>query len=228
MNKRKKSRINIRAITLISIMILPILILLFSPNNKKEQNIKKEKPVLTIKQTYTMSNDILHSSIKEIKMTEMIKETVETSSNWDPYTYYEVYDFFYGSNQYHSLDYELQRYTYNLCVEYGIEEYYTLILCQLYYESQYRADVISASNDYGIAQINICNHKWLSKTLGITNFLDPEQSILCNIYMMSNNLKKYSVESSLFCYNTGKPNGSNTYSNNIIYMWNNGVREIEE
>lgn len=152
----------------------------------------------------------------------------ELASNGEPYVYYEVYDFFYGSDKYHSLDYELQKYTYELCIEYEIEEYYTLILCQLFYESLYKADAVSPSNDYGIAQINKCNHEWLSKELGITDFLDPEQSILCNIYMMSNNLKKYSVESSLFCYNTGKRNGSNTYSKNIIYMWNNGVKEIEE
>lgn len=170
-------------------------------------------------------------TIKETILTEEQKsEKVETEipiDNKSLYVYYEVYDFFYGSETYHTLDYELQEYTYDLCVENQIEEYYTLILCQLYYESQYKADAISKSNDYGIAQINKCNHEWLSGKLGITDFLDAKQSIACNIYMMSNCLKKYSVESSLFCYNTGKVNGSNAYSDNVIYMWNNGVRKIE-
>lgn len=159
---------------------------------------------------------------------EETEEPVKLASNGEPYVYYEVYDFYYGSDEYHSLDCNLQEYTYDLCIEYGIEKYYTLILCQLYYESQYKPDAVSESSDYGIAQINKCNHKWLSEELGITDFLDAKQSILCNIYLMSNNLKKYSVESSLFCYNTGSPNGSNTYSRNIFYMWNNGVRKIKE
>lgn len=176
---------------------------------------------------YTQEKENIEVSSPVPETPAPTEEPVKLASNGKPYVYYEVYDFFYGSDKYHSLDYELQEYTYDLCIENGIEKYFTLILCQLYYESQYKTDVVSGSNDYGIAQINKCNHSWLSKELGITDFLDPKQSISCNIYMMSSYLKKYSVESSLFCYNTGSTNGSNKYSRNIVYIWNNGVREIK-
>lgn len=187
-------------------------------------NVAEEK-----KEIYTEERkEVSVTSSISAEVPEITQEPVKLASNGNPYVYYEVYDFFYGSEKYHILDYELQEYTYELCIENNIEEYFTLILCQLYYESQYKTDIISETNDYGIAQINKCNHNWLSKKLGITDFLDAKQSISCNIHMMSSYLKKYSVESSLFCYNTGKPNGSNAYSRNIIYMWNNGIKKIEE
>lgn len=154
---------------------------------------------------------------------EQYQEEVEKESE---YTYYKVYDEFYGSNDYHTLDKELQEYMYDLCVEYEIEDYYSLLLCQLFYESLYRSDVISRTDDYGIAQINICNHKWLSETLGVTDFLDPKQGILCNVYLMSESLKNYDAENSLCRYNTGKP-GSNQYSQNIMYLWENNIIEVE-
>ena len=226
-------------IALVTFIITTSIIFIHTCDDKEKQVIKKREVMLTevehVPITYFSSSLIVSNNnlTKERKVIssnsiEAPEELVRLASNKKPYVYYEVYDFFYGSDKYHSLDYELQEYTYELCIEYDIEEYYTLILCQLYYESKYNAKAISSSGDYGIAQINKCNHKWLSRKLGITDFLDAEQSISCNIYMMSDFLKKYNVESSLFCYNTGSPNGSNTYSDNIIYMWNNGVREIKE
>lgn len=156
-----------------------------------------------------------------------IEEELEIFGDIEPYKYYEVYDYYYHSNKYHALDFKLQEYTYDLCVEYGITDYFTLILCQLFYESSYRPTAISKTDDYGIAQINTCNHEWLSKELGITDFLDPKQSILCNIYMMSGYIEKYGPEKALTKYNTGKAKTPNKYAKNIMYMWENGVREIE-
>lgn len=237
-------------ITMLSIFIIAALLTPAHTCNDKEKLVveKKEAKLVGVVNisTFTISSvlkETVESSSKINVAEEKNKETetpVQTetlkatekpaklASNGKPYVYYKVYDFFYGSDKYHKLDKDLQEYTYELCIENEIEEYFTLILCQLYYESQYKTDVVSQSGDYGIAQINKCNHKWLSKELGITDFLDAKQSISCNIYMMSDYLKKYSVESSLFCYNTGSPDGSNTYSSNISYMWNNGVKKIKE
>lgn len=225
------------------IMVIFIILSLLMPTHTCEQAVKEEGKMVeaNINMTYMASTNMLiilkeattksFSAINVAKENELSKETkepIKLASNGKPYVYYKVYDFFYGTDKYHKLDYELQEYTYDLCIKNGIEEYYTLILCQLYYESEYKTDIVSASNDYGIAQINKSNHEWLSEELGITDFLDAKQSISCNIYMMSDYLKKYSVESSLFCYNTGSPDGSNTYSRNISYMWNSGVKKIKE
>lgn len=150
------------------------------------------------------------------------------ASNGKEYKYYEVYDKYYGSDKWHSLSKKLQEYTYELCIEYKIEKYYTLLLCQMYHESKYNPKAVSASNDYGLAQINICNHRSLRKKLGITNFLDPRQSILCNVYMMSGYLKEVGAEKALLWYNSGNPNTtikrSWGYKSKIITLWNDCIR----
>ena len=173
---------------------------------------------------YTQNeNEIVQTGVET---TEEVTEKPENiAKDGTQYRYYKVIDDGYQT----ALSDELQEYTYDLCVEYNITEYFTLILCQLYKESTYREDIISSSNDYGIAQINICNHEWLSEELGITDFLDPRQSILCNIYLMSENLQKYDVESSLICYNAGSSNSSSSrakqYARDIVALWNNCIVE---
>lgn len=185
------------------------------------------KPTNTPTPTNTTTPTPLPTPTSTPTPTPIIVGDIEIFGNVQSYKYYEVYDFFYRSDRYHALDFELQELTYDLCVNYGIEEYFTLILCQLYYESEYKTTAKSKTNDYGIAQINKCNHEWLSKELGITDFLDPKQSILCNVYMMSGYIEKYGPEKALTKYNTGKAKAPNKYTKNIMYMWENGVREIE-
>lgn len=88
------------------------------------------------------------------------------------------------------LDDALQRYTYNLCVDYEIEEYYPLVLAVMWRESEFVPTIISKTNDYGLMQINKINHKWLSEELGITDFLDAEQNIHAGVFMLSLYLHK--------------------------------------
>jgi hypothetical protein len=84
---------------------------------------------------------------------------------------------------------ELQYWTYELCVAYGIEEYYELIISLFWHESRFRNVVSSPNNngsrDHGVAQINDSNHGKLRRALGITDFLDPYQSILCGVHWIS-------------------------------------------
>lgn len=103
------------------------------------------------------------------------------------------------------LSKDLQLYTYNRCVEYGIPEHYELILAMMWQESNYTPDIISATDDYGIMQINACNHEWLSDLLGTTNFLDVYQNIDAGTYIISKMLLKYGDEhKALMAYNMGE------------------------
>lgn len=103
------------------------------------------------------------------------------------------------------LDADLQEYTYNRCVEYGIADYYELMLAMMWQESNFTADVISSSNDYGLMQINKCNHLWLRDLLGTTDFLDAKQNIDAGTYIMSKLLRKYRDEhKALMSYNMGE------------------------
>lgn len=98
-----------------------------------------------------------------------------------------------------------QDYLYNKCVEHGITEYYELLFAQIYHESGWNPEAVSQSADYGLMQINECNHEWLKEELDITNFLDPYDSIDAGTYMMSTFLEKYNdVQKALVCYNMGE------------------------
>ena len=103
------------------------------------------------------------------------------------------------------LSKDLQLYTYNKCVEYGIPEYYELVLAMMWQESNYTADLISSTNDYGIMQINSCNHSWLVDLLGPTDFLDASDNINAGVYVTSKLLTKYGdVHKALMSYNMGE------------------------
>lgn len=111
------------------------------------------------------------------------------------------------------LDAELQRYTYDLCVEYGVEEYYPLMLAVMWHESNFNEKVVSRTNDYGLMQINKINHKWLSEKFGITDFLDAKQNIKAGVYMLSTYLLKYEdIDKALMAYNLGEA-GARRYWN---------------
>lgn len=114
------------------------------------------------------------------------------------------------------LSKDLQLYTYNRCVEYGIPEHYELILAMMWQESNYTPDIISATDDYGIMQINACNHEWLSDLLGTTNFLDVYQNIDAGTYIISKMLLKYGDEhKALMAYNMGE--------NGAALNWDAGI-----
>lgn len=87
------------------------------------------------------------------------------------------------------LDDATQQMIADKCEEYGVDFAFAMGL--MYNESRFQPDVISPTNDYGLMQINIINHEWLSETLGITDFLDPEQNVTAGLYILSSFFKKY-------------------------------------
>lgn len=111
------------------------------------------------------------------------------------------------------LSEELQQYTYDMCTYYMIPEHYELVLAMMWQESNYTPDTVSSTNDYGIMQINQCNHAWLKEQLGITDFLDAKQSIESGTYIISKLLHKYGDEhKALMAYNMGEGGASNVWS----------------
>lgn len=107
------------------------------------------------------------------------------------------------------LSKELQLYTYTRCVDYGIADHYELVLAMMWQESNFTPDTISKTNDYGIMQINACNHEWLRDVLGTTNFLDASQNIDAGTYIISKMLLKYEDEhKALMAYNMGERGAS--------------------
>ena len=105
----------------------------------------------------------------------------------------------------YNLDVEYQDYLWEMCEKYDVTEYYELFIAQMYHESGFKTNIVSSTNDYGLMQINKCNHGWLSKKLGKSDFLDPYTSIEAGVYILSDFLKKYDdVQTALVCYNMGE------------------------
>jgi soluble lytic murein transglycosylase-like protein len=63
----------------------------------------------------------------------------------------------------------------------------------------------NGTTDHGLMQINSCNHEWLEKELGITDWYDPRQNIQAGTYMLSLLSDKYGdLHKVLMAYNMGE------------------------
>lgn len=80
------------------------------------------------------------------------------------------------------LSHDLQDYIRELCNENGIPM--SLVIAMIDVESSFNPDAVSSTDDYGLMQINKCNHGWLRKQ-GVTDVLDPYQNVLGGIIILS-------------------------------------------
>lgn len=114
------------------------------------------------------------------------------------------------------LSEELQEYTYYICKAYYID--YSFVLALMFTESSFKADIISKSDDYGLMQINSCNHKDIGDKLGVTDFLEPHQNIRAGMYLLRKLFEKYDTpERVLMAYNLGEYGAS--------VLWDKGITE---
>ena len=63
----------------------------------------------------------------------------------------------------------------------------------------------NGTTDYGLMQINSCNHEWLKKELGITDFYDIKQNIHCGVFMIADLMDRHTdLHTILMAYNMGE------------------------
>lgn len=109
---------------------------------------------------------------------------------------------------------ELQEYTYYICKAYYID--FNFVMALMFTESSFKADVISSTNDYGLMQINACNHKALEDKLGITDIMEPYQNIRAGLYILRGLFEKYDDASRVcMAYSLGEYGAS--------VLWDKGV-----
>ena len=102
------------------------------------------------------------------------------------------------------LAYDLQETMQDCCERYGVP--YALALAIAEVETHFDPDAVSPTNDYGLMQINKCNHEWL-QSLGMDP-LTHTGNIEAGLYMIGNYLNKYGdTEMALMAYNNG-PSGA--------------------
>lgn len=110
------------------------------------------------------------------------------------------------------LSYELQEYTFMQCLKYDVDP--VLALAVMKTESNFNPDTVSETKDYGIMQINECNHKWLSDAFGDIDFLDAKDNIKCGVYMLSR-IKQVTVSFKLMVYNMGSVKAKDLWEKEI-------------
>lgn len=98
--------------------------------------------------------------------------------------------FVYNSNI--PLDCDIQQYLYDLCTQRNLD--YKMCLAIIKHESSFNAKALGGGSNYGLFQINKCNHKKLSSTLKTANKpLDPKININWGTYLLSCLFEKYST-----------------------------------
>ena len=155
-----------------------------------------------------------------VAVEESVEETttqVETTASFAPY-YYIAID---GVN--YSMSHELQTYIYELCLKYDMEWFYPYFMCQLFHESHWQEELVTERGDYGIAQINVSIHPFLTDALGITDFSNSYNSVTAGLYLMHDYLSRgYTVRQAMTAYRWGEgkvndPDPENYYDTVCYY-----------
>jgi hypothetical protein len=87
------------------------------------------------------------------------------------------------------LSESLQRYMYEICADEDVP--ITLVLAVIENASQFNADAVSSTHDYGLMQINEINHEWLREDYRCADMLNPYQNVYCGIKIISEYVHKY-------------------------------------
>ena len=114
------------------------------------------------------------------------------------------------------LAYDLQELMQDRCERYSVP--YALALAIAEVETHFDPDAVSPTHDYGLMQINQCNHEWL-QDLG----MDPltyAGNIEAGVYIIGGYLDRYGdTEQALMAYNNG-PTGARK-------LWDAGVYQTD-
>jgi hypothetical protein len=110
---------------------------------------------------------------------------------------------------------EIQLFLFEMCDEYNVP--YELALALIWTESTYRERVISKTNDYGLMQINVVNHRWLRNELGVSDFLCPFDNIRSGVHILGVALAAYGdVHKALMAYNMGDAGAARHWRNGTV------------
>lgn len=102
------------------------------------------------------------------------------------------------------LSHSLQDYIYEICNDEEVPV--TLVLALIEHESKFNPDTVSSTDDYGLMQINACNHEYLEKAYRTSDYLDPYQNVFCGTKIIGKLIRKYEGDyhKALMAYNMGE------------------------
>lgn len=129
-----------------------------------------------------------------------------------------------------------QEFLYYLCFGYDLD--FQLVMAMIQHESNFDPSAISRTDDYGLMQINIRNHEWLTDMLGLTDFLDPYENMRCGCFILRNLFEKYQdTDMVLMAYNMGEHGAARlweegiyetNYTHSVLTIQEQFYRQMEE
>lgn len=128
--------------------------------------------------------------------TEELPEAVEIS-------YYDV-----------PLSHSLQDFIYEMCAEEHVPM--SLIIAMIDHESKFNPEAVSATNDYGLMQINEVNHDRLEEQYQCADMFNPYQNVFCGIKVIGSYIATYEdYTMALMAYNMGNYGAKKAWANGI-------------
>lgn len=134
------------------------------------------------------------------------------------------------------LSHSLQTYIYEVCAEEDVPV--TLVMAMIEHESEFNADTVSSTNDWGLMQINEVNHERLEEKYRCADMLNPYQNVFCGIKIIGSYISKYDdLTKALMAYNLGDYGAnkawasgisSTDYSTKILSLMDEYEEEIEK
>lgn len=149
---------------------------------------------------------------------EQVLNHIRTYGAYDGKTFTSEPDIELEGEEFTPLDCKLNRqtqeFTFYLCKTYDID--WTLVMAIMQHESDFEADAVSKTDDFGLMQINRSNADWLEETLGVDNLLDAEQNIRAGTFIVRKLFEEYTdTNLVLMSYNMGEKGAES--------LWNKGI-----
>ena len=192
-------------------LAIMILLCLFSVRMVLQVNECKSE-LTEVKQTAEIISVQQNAINERIKAIEISKSNVTTQQASTPY------------KRDIPLSDELQRFTYEIATEYGVN--YDLMLAIMQTESQFKNVISDNGEDIGLCQINTVNAEWLYTDYGINNLLDEKQNIKACAIILSKLQEQFSNESHVvMAYNLGAGKAQKYISSGKITEYTEKVYE---
>lgn len=219
MRRRKKKKLTGNQILLI--MILPMVLLwcigITADNGTEEPQKETPKPT----EISTTAPTITPEPTATIKPTP--KPTKEPQEKLPP-------DLDIPLNE------SIQNYIYRQCER--DDDLYCFVMAMIEQESGFDSGEVSSTNDYGLMQINACNHADLQDKYGSKDFLDPYDNVYCGIRIIRGYLKEFEYKNlALMAYNMGKGGArrlwrqgiySTRYSDSVVEKYRKYLQQSEK
>ena len=113
------------------------------------------------------------------------------------------------------LSHSLQTYIYEVCADEEVPV--TLVLAMIDHESKFNPEIVSATDDYGLMQINRINYDKLAEDYQCADMLNSYQNVFCGVKIIGSLLKEYDNDytKALMAYNMGEYGAKKAWSNGI-------------